>query len=154
MNEENHNFLKKIREELGVRQTDLAIKSGVSKQSIYAFETYKQKIGKENLEKIAKALQVSINYILTGNKYDEEINSETKNRIKKSMMLAEIYRDKYDKDTVIDIASEIYNFLNISDSIKQNEDCKSEELTKFNKTLRDHFVKGLAANSILNSDEL
>ena len=60
------NFLKKIREDKKIGQSELAVKIGVSKQLLSGFENGRSGISNEVLQKLADVLEVSSDAILTG----------------------------------------------------------------------------------------
>lgn len=71
--------IKKLREEKGISQTDLAIKIGESKQTLYKYETGKiTNIPSDKIELIADILGCSPAYLMgwTENKTDTERNKE------------------------------------------------------------------------------
>ncbi len=63
------NFLKKIREDKKIGQTELANRIGVTKQLLSGFENGRSGISNEVLIKLAEELQVSPDAILTGKSY-------------------------------------------------------------------------------------
>lgn len=140
------NFLKQIRQEKGLRQTDLARKTGLFKQNISDFEKGKQGFSKESLDKIALALGVSVNSIMTGES-DESFDEKARGRLEKAMTLAEICSE-LGKSTTIKVAAEIYSLLDILDSFSNEVDKK-----KFLDSLESRYIAGLAAHCIVNSEK-
>lgn len=138
------NFLKQIRQEKGLRQADLARKTGLFKQNISDFEKGKQGFSKESLDKIADALDVSVNHILTGES-DESLDKKSRARLEKAMTLAGFYVE-LGKETTIKIAAEIFNFLTAIDSCKSKSDQK-----KILNSLESKYITGLAAHCLINS---
>ncbi len=59
--------IKKYRKEKGLTQTELAIKSDLSKNAIYNYENNKRVPNIDILNKIASALQIQINQLLGDN---------------------------------------------------------------------------------------
>lgn len=77
---ENKDFLKKIgkrastrRKSLGYTQEQLAEKINVSVQMISNLESGKKAIRPENIVKLCSALEISTDYLLTGNNSDTAI---------------------------------------------------------------------------------
>ena len=71
--------IKKLREEKGISQTDLAIKIGESKQTLYKYETGKiTNIPSDKIELIADVLGCSPGYLMgwEENKADSTRNEE------------------------------------------------------------------------------
>lgn len=64
MSEKFSERLKKIREEKGLSQSDLAKKAGFQTAAISHFETEQRKPSFDNLKRLADALNVSIDYLL------------------------------------------------------------------------------------------
>ena len=64
--------LRMAREGRGMRQEDLSIRSGVHKNTIYAYEIGKATPGAQNLVALADALEVSLDWLCgrDGRKYD------------------------------------------------------------------------------------
>ena len=60
------NFLKKIREDKKIGQSELALRIGVSKQLLSGFENGRSGVSNEVLKKLAEALDVSPDAILIG----------------------------------------------------------------------------------------
>lgn len=63
------------RKELGITQEKLAEKMSVSIQMISNMEQGKKAIRPENLVKICKVLNISADYVLTGEKSAQEMNT-------------------------------------------------------------------------------
>jgi transcriptional regulator with XRE-family HTH domain len=134
------NFLKEIREEKGIKASELARLAGVSRQNIYGYEKGVG-ISNEILIKLADILGVSANQILTGkeSRQESEIKSEC---LAQAMEMAyKAYEDdNFDRLMMIKIASEIYNLMIAHKKIKDPEDKKN-----FSKILQDKMAIGLAA---------
>lgn len=144
----SQNFLKKIREEKGVKASELARLVGVSRQNIYSYE---QGVGISNnvLIKIANALDVSANHILTGEESRSE-NAIKSEYLSKAMdMTYKFYEnDDLERSVMIKIATEIYNLIANYNKVK---DSAHKEI--FEKSLQDKIIKGLAAKCFLEFDK-
>lgn len=71
MNEVLHNMgrrISAIRKLNGMTQEELAEKAGVASQTVSAAELGKKALRPENIIKLSQALQVSTDYLLTGNR--------------------------------------------------------------------------------------
>lgn len=58
--------IKSRREELGWKQDDLASKAGISKSFLSDLENGKRNVGADKLLDIARALNLSLDYLMTG----------------------------------------------------------------------------------------
>ncbi len=58
--------IKSRREELGWKQDDLATKAGISKSFLSDLENGKRNVGADKLLDIARALTLSLDYLMTG----------------------------------------------------------------------------------------
>ncbi len=58
--------IKSRREELGWKQDDLATKAGISKSFLSDLENGKRNVGADKLLDIARALNLSLDYLMTG----------------------------------------------------------------------------------------
>lgn len=58
--------IKSRREELGWKQDDLASKAGISKSFLSDLENGKRNVGADKLLDIARALSLSLDYLMTG----------------------------------------------------------------------------------------
>jgi transcriptional regulator with XRE-family HTH domain len=139
------NFLKQIREEKGISSAELARRVGMNKQNLWGFENEKNGVSNEVLQKLAKELGVSIDYIMTGK--DSEI-SEEKRVEKLSYAMEEVFRfyedEGFNKDTLIKIATELYHIIIDSERVNENTD---ESL--FRESLNKDIYRGLAAKCFL-----
>lgn len=140
------NFLKKIREEKKIGQTELALKVGVSKQLLSGFENGRSGVSNEVLRKLADALSVSPDAILSGksqNPFDEKGRKKLTQAMTKTF---NFYGDEFDKETTIKIATELYGLMVDFDEIKKEVAQKN-----FKKSLEEKIITGLAAQCFLNS---
>lgn len=62
------NTIKKYRNELGLTQAELARKVGIARSSISHYETEFKKPSITNADKLAKALNISLEQLIRGNK--------------------------------------------------------------------------------------
>ena len=69
--------IKSRRNELGWKQDELANKAGISKSFLSVIENGKRKVGADKLYSIARTLNLSLDYLMTG-KSDEEIEPPSK----------------------------------------------------------------------------
>ena len=69
--------IRKLRMALGLSQMKLAEKIGVSFQQVQKYESGANKVSLEKLEKIAKALNISFDYFITGRKNRKRDNDDT-----------------------------------------------------------------------------
>ncbi len=144
----SQNFLKKIREEKGIKASELARLVGVSRQNIYGYE---QGVGISNdvLIKIADALDVSANYILTGEESRSENAIKSEYLSKAMEMTYKFYEnDDLERNVMIKIATETYNLIANYNKIK---DSANKEI--FEKSMQDRIIKGLAAKCFLEFDK-
>ena len=67
--------LKKLRKDTGLTQVDVASKLGISQQAYASWESEKKKPTQENLVKLSKILNVSVDYLLgnTENKQTSDV---------------------------------------------------------------------------------
>ncbi len=140
------NFLKKIREEKRISQSNLARKIGVSKQLLCGFENGRSGISNEVLAKLALALEVPKDAIITG-KYDKSYDLKGKQQLAEALKLTfDFYGDEFDKDTIIKISTELYGLIVDFDGIK-------DEANKINfkKSLEDKIALGLASKCFLQT---
>lgn len=138
------NFLKKIREDKKIAQSDLALKIGVSKQLLSGFENGRSGVSNEVLKKLADALGVSSDAILTGKSYKtlDEINRK---QISDAMnMTFKYYGEEFDKDTIVKISTELYALIVDFDLLKTDA-----EKEAFRQQLEDKIAMGLAAKCFL-----
>ncbi len=144
----SENFLKQIREEKKVGQSELAQKIGVSKQLLSGFENGRSGISNEVLKKISEVLDVSPDVILSG-KSSRPFDEKDKHKLTQAMSLAfKIYGDQFDKDILIKIATEIYGFM-VDFDLAKNQIARD----KLKNSLEEKIVIGLAAKGFLDSNE-
>ncbi len=139
------NFLKKIREDKKLGQSELAEKIGVSKQLLSGFENGRSGISNEVLKKLADALGVNPDAILTG-RSNMPFDDKGRKQLQEAMNLTfKLYGDKFDKETIVKIATELYGIIIDFDCLKKDFDKK-----QFKKSLEDKIALGLAAKCFLN----
>ncbi len=139
------NFLKKIREDKKIGQSQLAEKIGVSKQLLSGFENGRSGISNEVLKKIADVLDVNPDAILTG-KSTKPFDDNSRKQLGQAMsMTFKLYGDEFDKETIVKIATELYGLIVDFENIN-----KDFERKKFKKSLEDKIALGLAAKCFLN----
>ena len=115
-----NNFLKRIREERNIGQSELAEKVGVSKQLLSGFENGRSGISNEVLKKISDFLQVSTDTILNG-KSSIPFDDKSRNQLSEAMRLTfKFYGDEFDKETIIKIATELYGLMVDFENLKVN----------------------------------
>lgn len=142
----SQNFLKQVRQEKGVKASELARLIGVSRQSIYGYERGVG-ISSEILLKLSNALDVSANYILTGQEDKSEGLIKSQYLSLAMEMAYESYFDEsFDREELIKISAEIYNLMINQEKIKNNNDKEN-----FQKSLEDNIIKGLAAKCFLEN---
>ena len=142
----SENFLKKIREEKKIGQSELAQKIGVSKQLLSGFENGRSGISNEVLKKISEVLEISPDAILTG-KSSRPFDEDGRKKLTAAMSLAfKIYGDQFDKETLIKIATETYGFA-VDFDLAKNELSKN----KLKNSLEEKIIAGLAAKCFLDS---
>ena len=138
------NFLKKIREDKNIGQSELAVKIGVSKQLLSGFENGRSGISNEVLRKLAEALDVSSDAILTG-KSTKPFDELGRKQLSDAMgMTFKFYGDEFDKDTIIKISTELYSIIVDFDELKNEADRK-----EFRKSLEEKIAIGLASRCFL-----
>jgi transcriptional regulator with XRE-family HTH domain len=138
------NFLKKIREDKKIGQSELAVKIGVSKQLLSGFENGRSGISNEVLQKLADALEVSSDAILTG-KSIKPFSEIGRKQLSEAMnMTFKFYGDEFDRDTIIKVSTELYSIIVDFDELKNDADRE-----KFKKSLEEKIAIGLASNCFL-----
>ncbi|MEX1028162.1 MAG: helix-turn-helix transcriptional regulator [Candidatus Paceibacterota bacterium] len=80
------------REKLGWKQDDLASKAGISKSFLSDLENGKRKVGADKLLDIARALSLSLDYLMTGR--DAENASQAARDVQIPTALAEFAEDE------------------------------------------------------------
>lgn len=75
--------IRSRREELGWKQDDLASKAGISKSFLSDLENGKRNVGADKLLDIARALSLSLDYLMTG-----EVSKEQKAEVSIPVSLA------------------------------------------------------------------
>lgn len=142
------NFLKQIREEKNIGQSELAQKIGVSKQLLSGFEKGRSGVSNEVLKKLAGVLDVNPDAIFTG-KSSKPFDEKGRKKLTEAMNLAfKIYGDQFDKEMLIRIATEIYGFMMDFEFAKN--DLAKENLKD---SLEEKIVIGLAAKGLLESND-
>jgi transcriptional regulator with XRE-family HTH domain len=140
------NFLKKIREDKKIGQTELANRIGVTKQLLSGFENGRSGISNEVLIKLAEELQVSPDAILTGKSY-KPIDHKNRQHLSEAMsMTFKYYGDEFDKDTIVKISTELYSII-----VDFNELKTESERQDFIKSLEEKIAVGLAAKCFLKN---
>ena len=144
----SENFLKTLRKNQNIGQTELAQLAGVSKQLIWGFENGRNGVSPQVLRKLAEVLRVSPSQILSGKEDEKKFNENDKELLLKAMSSAhEFYKDyDFDHETMAKITAELYSFMSDHDALK--EEMGSELLDK---SLNDKIASGLAARCFLNS---
>ena len=138
------NFLKKIREDKKIGQSELAVKIGVSKQLLSGFENGRSGISNEVLQKLADVLEVSSDAILTG-KSTKPFSEIGRKQLSEAMnMTFKFYGDEFDRDTIIRVSTELYSIIVDFDELKNDADRE-----KFKKSLEEKIAIGLASNCFL-----
>lgn len=138
------NFLRKIREDKKIGQSDLAEKIGVSKQLLSGFENGRSGVSNEVLKKLADALDVSPDAILTGKSY-KPFDEKGRKQLSEAMnMTFKYYGDDFDKDTIIKISTELYALIVDFDGLKNDS-----ERDNFLKSLEEKIAIGLASKCFL-----
>lgn len=84
--------IKARREELGWKQDDLARKAGISKSFLSDLENGKRNVGADKLLDIARALSLSLDYLMTGKDNKKEESPARELQIPKA--LAEFAEDE------------------------------------------------------------
>ncbi|MBU6141263.1 MAG: helix-turn-helix transcriptional regulator [Proteobacteria bacterium] len=144
----SENFLKQIREEKKIGQSELAQKIGVSKQLLSGFEKGRSGISNEVLRKISEVLDVSPDAILTG-KSSRPFDEKGRQKLTQAMGLTfKIYGDQFDKDVLIKIATELYGLM-VDFDLAKNDIARE----KLKNSLEEKIVMGLAAKVLLDSNE-
>jgi len=142
----SQNFLKQIREEKNISQSALATKIGVTKQLLSGFEQGRSGVSNEVLRKLAEALEVTPDAILTG-KSNRPFDEKGRQKLAEAMSLAfKIYGDQFDKEALIKIATEIYGFM-VDEDLAKSDLAKN----KLRESIEDKIVCGLAAKAFLDS---
>jgi transcriptional regulator with XRE-family HTH domain len=140
------NFLKKIREDKKIGQTELANRIGVTKQLLSGFENGRSGISNEVLIKLAEELQVSPDAILTGKSY-KPLDQKNRQHLSEAMsMTFKNYGDEFDKDTIIKISTELYTLI-----VDFHELNNESDKQNFIKLLEEKIAVGLAAKCLLKN---
>jgi transcriptional regulator with XRE-family HTH domain len=139
------NFLKQIREAKGLSQIDLAVRAGVSKQLLSGFENGRSGISNEVLQRIAEILEVSTDAIFSGKSQNPFDEKGRKILLQAMQNTFEFYGDKFDKETIIKIATELYGIMIDFESV-DNKSMQKE----FCRELEDKITLGFASQCFLN----
>ncbi len=139
------NFLKQIREAKGLSQIDLAVRAGVSKQLLSGFENGRSGISNEVLQRIAEILEVSTDTIFSGKSQTPFDEKGRKILLQAMQNTFEFYGDKFDKETIIKIATELYGIMIDFESV-DNKSMQKE----FCRELEEKVTFGLAAQCFIN----
>ena len=143
----SENFLKQIREEKKISQSDLAQKIGVSKQLLSGFEKGRSGVSNEVLKKLSEVLEVSPDAILTS-KSSRPFDERGRQQLTESRSLAfRVYGDQFDKEILIKIATEVYAFTVDLDLAKTDL-----SKNKLKNSLEEKILSGLAAKCFLDSN--
>jgi transcriptional regulator with XRE-family HTH domain len=138
------NFLKKIREDKKIGQSELATRIGVSKQLLSGFENGRSGVSNEVLKKLSEALDVSPDAILLG-KSTKPFDDVGRRQLSEAMnMTFKFYGDEFDKDTIIKISTELYSIIVDFDELKNDA-----ERDKYKKSLEEKIAVGLASKCFL-----
>ena len=138
------NFLKKIREDKKIGQSELAVRIGVSKQLLSGFENGRSGVSNEVLKKLSEALDVSPDAILLG-KSTKPFDDVGRRQLSEAMnMTFKFYGDEFDKDTIIKISTELYSIIVDFDELKNDA-----ERDKYKKSLEEKIAVGLASKCFL-----
>ena len=122
----------------------MASKIGVSQQLLSGFENGRSGISNEVLKKLADALQVSPDAILIG-KSSKPFDEFGRKQLSEAMnMTFKFYGDEFDKDTIIQISTELYSIIVDFDELKNDADRE-----KFKKSLEEKIAIGLASKCFL-----
>jgi transcriptional regulator with XRE-family HTH domain len=139
------NFLREIREKYGIQLAELAKRVGVTRASLNGFEKKRHSISDEVLLKIANILNVRPEEIIPG-KSIKNTEAGQKYLFKAIKMTDKYYaKQNFSEDFMIDIATELYNFLVDFDE-KQNKN----KIIVMKKDLKNLLCKGLAAKCFLD----
>ena len=145
LNHQMTNYLKKIREDKKIGQAELAHKIGVTKQLLSGFENNRSGISNEVLKKLADALEVNPDAILSG-KSSKPFDDKGRKQLSDAMNLTfKYYGDQFDKETIVKIATELYGLILDFDNLKSDHDKKN-----FRKLLDEKIALGLASKFFLN----
>lgn len=141
------NFLREIREKRGITLAELARRAVVSKQSLTGFEKKRHGVSDEVLIKLANILEVRPEEIVPGK--SANTTEEGKKYLMKAIKITDqYYGDQgFDEELMVDIATELYNFLILFDREKN----KSEtDLHNLKKDLHKKLCQGLATKCFLD----
>lgn len=138
-----NNFLKKIRTQKGLTLQELSVPAKVSPQAISNFENNRINLGKEALERVAEALDVTVEQITTTG--ISQFGAADQELLLNSMNLAhESYPDLNQKE-LVEIATKIYKFHLDYEVFIEN---KTEDL--FEQNLKSQLLEGLAAKAFID----
>ena len=139
------NFLKEIREKHGIKLAELARRVGTSQQNLVGFEKKRHGVSDEVLIKLANVLQVRPEEIVP----DKSIKNTKLGQkyLLRAIKMTDKYYSKqnFSEEFMIDIATELYNFL-VDFDRKQDKN----EISDIKKDLEKLFYKGLAAKCFLD----
>ena len=139
------NFLKEIREKRGLTPSELARRAGISKQSLNGFEKKRHGVSNEVLLKLADVLEVKMDEIVPG-KYPPYLEKGRRDYLKAIKLSDKYYeKEKFDEELMVDIATELHNFLISFDSEE-----KTAKIALLRKDMHRKICQGLAAKCFLN----
>lgn len=99
--------IRERREQLGLSQTDLALKLGLSgKSSIARIETMGDKVTLKNVEKCAKALNCSPTYLLGFKDNKSDTNNDNYYVSEETMKTAQMIKDNKELGLLFDAAKD------------------------------------------------
>lgn len=141
----SQNFLRQIRESKNIGQAELAQKVGVSKQLLCGFENGRSGVSNEVLRKLANALEVSHDAILSG-KSSKPFDDRGRKKLTEAMSKTfKFFGDEFDKETMVQVATELYGLMIDFEHLEKEVERKS-----FKKNLEEKILAGLAAQCFLN----
>ncbi len=138
-------FLAEIVEKYGMKVTELAKRAHISKQSLTGFLKNRHGISDEKLIKVANVLGVRPEDIIPGRYANNSVEGQ-KYLIKSIKMTDKYYNDKgFGENQMIDIATELYNFLITVDRVNDKQ-----SLDELKKDMNKKLNQGLAAKCLLD----
>lgn len=137
------NFLKKIRNQKGLTLQELSVLAKSSPQAISNYENFRINLGKEALERVAKALDVSVLQITTTG--ISHFTATDQKLLSESMMLANKFYSDLDQEEIVEIATKIFKLHHDYKAALENKTEKD-----FEKYLKSQLTNGLAAKAFLN----
>jgi len=140
----NKNFLKKIRTQKGLTLQQLSVPAEVSPQAISNYENFRVNLGAKALQRVADALDVTVEQITTTGT-NTQFNEKEQKILLEAMNLAHEANPNLNQKEVVELASKIFKIHLDYESSTSN---KTE--IAFENTLKSKSLEGIAAQTFID----